>query len=109
MPEVLVLLCAPIAGDSSSPLQVAFDPNGNMLISDYYNYVIRKVSVSGTITTFAGTGKCCTYKGDGVLATSTDLAQTWGVASDSQVRERWCEERERDSCCCECSLTHMIS
>ncbi len=43
---------------------IAFDPKGNMFISDRLNHQIRKVSASGEITTIAGTGESA-YYGDG--------------------------------------------
>jgi sugar lactone lactonase YvrE len=38
------------------PLGCTFDSDNNMYVSDTYNNVIRKISSSGTVTTFAGTG-----------------------------------------------------
>jgi serine/threonine protein kinase, bacterial len=38
------------------PLGCFFDSGGNMFVSDTYNNVIRKISSSGTVTTFAGSG-----------------------------------------------------
>jgi sugar lactone lactonase YvrE len=38
------------------PLSCIFDSEGNMYVADTYNNVIRKISVSGTVTTFAGSG-----------------------------------------------------
>jgi len=42
------------AASLHSPYSVAFDAAGNMYISDYQNYAIRKVNTSGIISTFAG-------------------------------------------------------
>ena len=36
------------------PCGVAFDAAGNVYVSDYYNYAIRKVAPDGTVTTLAG-------------------------------------------------------
>ncbi|MGQ0505654.1 MAG: IPT/TIG domain-containing protein [Myxococcaceae bacterium] len=41
-----------------SPLAVAFDPAGNLLIADTYNGRLRKVDANGNISTVAGTGDC---------------------------------------------------
>ena len=53
------------------------DSAGNLYIADTFNFVVRRLSVSGTITTFAGNG---TYgnSGDGGLATSAMLASARG-------------------------------
>lgn len=53
------------------------DCAGNLYIADTFNFVVRRLSVSGTITTFAGNG---TYgnSGDGGLATSAMLASARG-------------------------------
>src|SRR2546422_437949 len=48
------------------PDGVAVDRHGNVYIADLDR--VRKVSPGGTITTFAGTGKCC-FSGDGGPAT----------------------------------------
>ncbi|HEX4064672.1 MAG TPA: Ig-like domain repeat protein [Acidobacteriaceae bacterium] len=47
-----------------SPLGVACDPAGNVYIADARNYVIRKVSATGVITTVAGDNTISVY-GDG--------------------------------------------
>ncbi len=55
---------------------------GNMYIADYYNFRIRKVTVStGIITTIAGTGTS-SYSGDNGPATSAALNYPSGVALD---------------------------
>ena len=61
--------------------QVAFDAGGNLYISDYADYRIRKVSSGGVITTFAGTG-ITGYSGDGGPATSATMNSPGGVAVD---------------------------
>ncbi len=56
---------------------------GNVYISDTYNYCVRKVTVStGIITTIAGTGTY-SYSGDNEAATSATLGYPFGVALDS--------------------------
>lgn len=47
--------------------------------ADTYNYVIRKVDVSGQVTTVAGTGQPGD-SGDGGLATSAQLSRVFGLA-----------------------------
>ncbi len=55
---------------------------GDVYITDYYNFRIRKVALStGIISTFAGTGSS-SYSGDGGAATSAGL-NPWGVAIDT--------------------------
>ncbi len=63
------------------PKDVAFDGLGNTYIADNFER-IRKVDASGTITTFAGTGKGG-YSGDGGPASSAQLNYPLGVAADS--------------------------
>src|SRR5579863_1191462 len=48
----------------NEPAGVALDAKGNLYISDSLNARIRKVDLSGIITTFAGTGTAG-YSGDG--------------------------------------------
>ncbi len=55
---------AATAAELYSPLGVACDPAGNVYIADARNYVIRKVSATGIITTVAGNNTISVY-GDG--------------------------------------------
>jgi sugar lactone lactonase YvrE len=59
----------------------AFDSSGNLYIADSYNNRVRKVSPTGIISTFAGTG-ITGYSGDGGLASSATLNLPMGVAVD---------------------------
>src|SRR5688572_9905043 len=54
------------------PAGVALDSSGNLFIADQFNNRIRKVSVSGIITTVAGTG-VAGYNGDGGPANQAQL------------------------------------
>ncbi len=65
----------------NTPTGVAVDGSGNLYVADQYNHCIRKVSLSGIITTVAGTGNQG-YGGDGGPATSADLYSPTGVAVD---------------------------
>ncbi|MFD0712155.1 S-layer homology domain-containing protein [Paenibacillus sp. GCM10027626] len=65
------------------PTGVAVDSIGNLYISDYFNYCIRKVDVSGKISTVAGIGGSYGFSGDGGPATSARLSLPDGVAVDS--------------------------
>lgn len=51
------------------PLGCTFDSNGNMYVSDTYNNVIRKISASGNVTTYAGTGASGAQNGPAASAT----------------------------------------
>jgi sugar lactone lactonase YvrE len=64
------------------PAGAAVDSAGNLYIADAYNYVIRKVTPNGTITTVAGTGKYG-YSGDGGQATSATMGRCYGIAVDT--------------------------
>ncbi|RKN81977.1 S-layer homology domain-containing protein [Paenibacillus ginsengarvi] len=65
-----------------NPYGVAVDRSGNLYIADYQNNRIRKVDVSGTIHTVAGTGSAG-FSGDGGDATSAKLNYPMGVAVDN--------------------------
>jgi trimeric autotransporter adhesin len=70
------------AAELSGPADVAVDASGNLYIADQNNMVIRKVSASGVITTFAGNGTAG-YSGDGGNAIYAQLKFPSGVAVDS--------------------------
>jgi len=60
---------------------VAVDPTGNLLIADFGNHRIRKVTPEGIITTVVGNGTVG-YTGDGGPATSAQISYPRGVAVD---------------------------
>ena len=64
------------------PEQVTTDGSGNVYIADTGNRRVRKVSPSGTITTFAGSGGG--GLGDGGPATSGTLSYPMGLEVDDQ-------------------------
>jgi trimeric autotransporter adhesin len=67
----------------NAPTGVAVDMAGNLYVSDTSNCRVRKVdSLSGTITTVAGTGQCG-YSGDGGLGAAAELNFPLGIAFDS--------------------------
>ncbi len=67
----------------NTPESVAFDPKGNLFISDTGNNVVRKIDAStGTISTVAGTGKAG-FSGDGGVGTAAALDTPWGIATDA--------------------------
>lgn len=59
---------------------VAFRPNGELIIADTYNNVIRKITTSGTMQTVAGTGSYGDKTGD---QTAAEFALPQAVATDS--------------------------
>jgi len=67
---------------------VAKDSSGNVYIADSGNCLVREVNAAGNISTFAGlvvgTSVRCGYTGDGGPATSAELYQPYGVATDSK-------------------------
>jgi hypothetical protein len=65
----------------NSPEDTAVDGVGNLYIADSGNYVIREVTVDGTIATIAGNGTYG-YSGDGGPATSAQLRDPFAVAVD---------------------------
>jgi uncharacterized protein (TIGR03437 family) len=66
-----------------SPHAVATDAGGNVYIADTANNVVRKVSTSGTITTFAGNG-LTGVGGGGGPATAAQMIGPAGLAVDGQ-------------------------
>jgi uncharacterized protein (TIGR03437 family) len=62
--------------------EVAVDRAGNLYIADANDRRVRKVTPSGTISTFAGTGRSGT-SGDGGAAVNATLANPHGVAVDA--------------------------
>ena len=64
-----------------SPVGVAVDGAGNLLIADSENYRIRRVDSKGIITTIAGTG-ALGFTGDHVPAVAARISRPFGVALD---------------------------
>lgn len=77
---------AGFAGDNGQAIQaevnrvvgLASDASGNIYLADQNNNVVRKVSTSGVITTFAGT-TAAGYSGDNGQATQATLSGPTGV------------------------------
>jgi sugar lactone lactonase YvrE len=64
------------------PFGVAVDGPGNIYIMDLYNQRIRKVSLTGTISTIAGNG-ICNFSGDGGLATAATICDPYAASVDA--------------------------
>lgn len=62
----------------NNPQSLAFDREGNLLIADTYNHVVRRVDRAGTITTFAGIVPG--HGGDGGPASKAQINLTMAVA-----------------------------
>jgi trimeric autotransporter adhesin len=65
----------------NAPYDVSIDPDGNIIIADYWNSRIRKVDASGIISTVAGTG-IRGYNGDGGLAVAAALSGPADITLD---------------------------
>lgn len=70
------------AAQFNYPTALAFDPSGNLYVSDQRNHRIRRITPTGTITTVAGTG-VEGDSGDGGPATAAQLRRPNGVAADA--------------------------
>jgi type IX secretion system substrate protein len=71
------------AAELFDPVGLTFDNTGNLYIADLSNDVIRKVTTSGIISTYAGGGTCGNYCGDGGQATAAALNEPIGVVCDA--------------------------
>lgn len=85
----------PAVAAGMDPIDIAFDPAGNLIVVDAGNHRLRRVTPSGTITTFAGTGGtgmsgdyvlCTSDAGDGGPATAARICNPSSVAIDSAGR-----------------------
>ena len=66
------------------PIDVAFDPDGNLVLADYLNQRIRRVNTAGIINTIAGNGNVG-YSGDGGPALQASFYNPLGVAVDGMA------------------------
>ena len=69
---------AAIEGPAASVL----DSAGNLYVSDVYGNRIRKITPTGTITTYAGNG-ACGYNGDNMASTQATLCVPSGLTLDA--------------------------
>jgi uncharacterized protein (TIGR03437 family) len=73
---------AAVAAQLEYPAGIAIDAGGNVYVADRDAAVIRRISSSGAISTYAGTGTAG-YSGDGGLAASAQLSGPLGLAVDT--------------------------
>lgn len=64
------------------PQGVCFDKFGNLYVTEYLNNRIRKVTPTGIISTFAGTG-VAGYSGEGGLADTSKVNLPGGICADT--------------------------
>eukprot|EP01038_Epipyxis_sp_PR26KG_P007074 gene7074-9654_t len=64
------------------PWSISSDSTGNYFVSDQKNNKIRRISVSGIISTYAGDGRFG-YNGDNIAATAASLAMPAGMWVDT--------------------------
>ena len=69
----------------NNPQSLALDREGNLLIADSYNHVIRQLDKTGKLTVFAGSTSG--FGGDGAAATKAQISlpQAVAVAADGSV------------------------
>ena len=64
------------------PIDLEFDQEGSLLITDHANCRVRRVAAgTGVITTVAGS-EMCGFSGDGSAATSAHMSRLLGIAVD---------------------------
>lgn len=64
----------------NNPYGLACDPQGNIYVANRFGHTIRKIDLSGNVTTFAGSGIPGASDGNGTAAT---FNEPWGIACDS--------------------------
>ncbi len=67
---------------ASSPFNLAADPSGNLFVADTGNLRVRKIDLSGIVTTVAGTGAAVS-KGDGGPPLNASFWSVYAVAADA--------------------------
>ena len=80
------------AARMGSPVSIVIDRHGNLFISEISNNIIRKISSSGYISTFAGVAASGAYSGDGGPATAAHFFYPQGLALDTAGNLYLCDE-----------------
>ncbi len=70
------------AANIKGPWDIAMDGAGNVYFSDAFNHRVRRITPSGIISTFAGTG-VSGFSGDGGQATAAQFNTPTGLAFDA--------------------------
>lgn len=68
-----------LAAKLFNPVDLAFDTDGTLYLSDVYNHCIRAIAPGGTITTIAGACGVAGYTGDGAPAAAATLKRPYGI------------------------------
>lgn len=78
----------------SNPKAVAYDVVGNIIVLDYSNFRVRKISPSGLVTTFSGSGTSGLSDGTAVTAQFKAINSLWVdnagnifVTDDNRIRK----------------------
>ncbi len=80
--QIITTVTGTFGGTIYDPQQMAFDLYGNLYIGEALGNKVIKISNSGVITTFAGTG-IPAFSGDGGPATNAELYAPGRVATDT--------------------------
>jgi sugar lactone lactonase YvrE len=69
-----------IGANFNFPTSLIVDLQGNLIVADYLNYRLRKLTTSGVVSTIAGNGSSDFIAGNGIMA---HIGSVWGIVKDS--------------------------